>query len=156
MKRIFRSFHPILVLILLLIHGGCKEEFVQGRRLYEGNCAGCHMHDGTGLADITPPLYESDYLKANIMQLPCIIRYGLFDTILVNRIIFTDFMLGYPKLTDAEVSNICNYIAYRFLQDPTPSFSPRMVKALTDSCRAHQHHPSMPLLRDSVRMFQSI
>ncbi len=154
-KKTSFPFHMTLLILLLIT--GCKEDFVQGRRLYEGKCAGCHMHDGTGLERITPPLFQSDYLKAHIRQLPCRIRYGQYDTIRVNGVIYTDFMLGFPDLTDVEITNICNYISYKFLNQKTPGFSPPLVKKITDSCALYHSAPAnIPYLRDSVRMFESI
>ena len=41
---------------------------------------------------------------------PCIIRYGLADTIQVNGKDYWQPMTGIAHLTDIEISNIINYI----------------------------------------------
>ncbi len=63
------------------------------------------MEDGTGLEKVIPSLVNSDYLKLNQKELPCLIRHGLEmpkDSML--------FMPGNKKLTAFEISNIINYI----------------------------------------------
>ena len=58
--------------------------YVHGEILYENFCANCHMEDGTGLIGNIPPLAGADFLKKYASDLPCIIRYGIQDTIIVN------------------------------------------------------------------------
>ena len=78
--------------------------------LYENFCANCHMEDGTGLPGNIPPLAGADFLKKYANALPCIILYGIQDTMMVNGKEYTTPMAGVPQLTDVEVTNVINYI----------------------------------------------
>lgn len=84
--------------------------FKQGERLYKENCAGCHQENGQGLGKLYPPIRSADYWKKNQKHLPCIIRYGMSDTIKVNGVLYGEEMKGLPHLSNAEISNIINYI----------------------------------------------
>ncbi len=104
----------ILVLaIFFLIFGsmGCgNNAFHNGKHLYENNCANCHQKDGNGLESLYPPLRNSDYWEEHQEKIPCIIRHGISDTILVNGKEFKMPMLPMPKLTESDIANIINYI----------------------------------------------
>jgi len=82
----------------------------QGEQLYQTYCATCHMDEGTGLASLYPPLAQSDYLVHNQQYLPCIIRHGIAETIVVNGITYDVPMEGVKDLSDTEIHNIIRYI----------------------------------------------
>lgn len=112
-KSIFRysSCRIALLATTAFLLNSCESPgFKQGKTLYTAHCASCHMADGTGLTGIIPPLAGSDYLKADPIQVACIIRYGLADTILVNGKRYSQPMPAMPKLTEPEIANIMNYI----------------------------------------------
>jgi mono/diheme cytochrome c family protein len=100
-----------LTLVLLSFLASCgNQQFGQGEKLYQVHCESCHQANGEGLAKLYPPLKESDYWLNNQKNVPCIIRYGLKDTISVNQTIYSTHMLAIPQLTDYEICNIMNYI----------------------------------------------
>ena len=68
------------------------------------------MDDGIGLSALIPPLAGSDYLNTHREQLPCVLRHGLSDTILVNGKLYAEKMPGVPTLSDINISNILNFI----------------------------------------------
>lgn len=68
------------------------------------------MDNGEGLGALIPPLAQSDYLAQHRDQLPCIIRYGLADSIVVNGKPYAEKMAGQPNLSDIAIVNILNYI----------------------------------------------
>jgi len=68
------------------------------------------MDDGSGLKGLYPPLAGADYLTMNQENLPCIIRYGLSDTILVNQKIYNQAMPGVKDLNEVQITNVINYI----------------------------------------------
>lgn len=102
--------YTILSFALILLYSCQSEDQSQGRWLYEQHCAPCHMEDGSGLASLYPPLAESDYLHTNQENFACIIRYGLYDTIVVNGVTYDVPMEGISELEDVEVHNIINYV----------------------------------------------
>lgn len=103
-KLLFLIFTTLLFLT-------CQDgRFKQGQGLYEFYCASCHMADGSGLAQLYPPLNGSDWLNENTAKLPHIMRYGIEDTLYVNGQEYTIPMSGLPELSAVEISNITNYI----------------------------------------------
>ena len=126
--------HLLFVALCSLCFWYCEQNpFVQGQRLYEYHCSGCHMSDGTGMAKLYPPLAEEDYLASRLQELPCMIKYGITDSIIVNQITYTEPMKGIPSLTEAEIANICNYISYRW-HDHEMSYTETSVRKLLTGC----------------------
>lgn len=68
------------------------------------------MEDGTGLAELYPPLNGSDFLMDDKTRLPYIMRYGIEGPLMVNGILYDIPMSGIPELSAVEISNITNYI----------------------------------------------
>jgi len=91
--------------------------YVHGEIMYQNFCVNCHMEDGTGLPGNIPPLAGADFLKTNAADLPCIIRYGIQDTIVVNGVTYSAPMAGVPQLTDIEITNIINYMNHAWGND---------------------------------------
>ncbi|MEM9884302.1 MAG: cytochrome c [Bacteroidota bacterium] len=91
--------------------------YQQGEILYANYCANCHMDDGSGLGGNIPTLVNADYIAKNREQLACIIRYGIADTIVVNGITYAEAMAGHPKLKEAEIANILNYIIHTWNEE---------------------------------------
>lgn len=99
-----------ITLILASLVSCQDDRFKQGKILYEFHCASCHMDDGSGLAELYPPLNQSDFLADNKKDLPHIIRYGIEGTLVVNGVEFDIPMSGIPELSAVEISNISNYV----------------------------------------------
>lgn len=108
------SVYIIVVLSvgISLWSSACSETaFSQGQAAYKSQCGNCHMEDGTGLQGLIPPLAGADYLIEHKNELACMIRKGLKDPILVNGKVYNQqVMPANTKLTEAEITNICNYI----------------------------------------------
>jgi mono/diheme cytochrome c family protein len=105
----------------------------QGERLYNVYCANCHLDDGQGLRGLMPPLAGSDYLRANFDDLPCIIRNGIRGPLTVNGKVYNENMGGFPKLTEAEIANIVNYISQKW-GDKDAYISEREVREVLLTC----------------------
>ena len=75
------------------------------------------MEDGTGLVGNIPPLAGADFLTKNVADLPCLIRHGIQDTIIVNGVTYSSPMAGIPQLTDIEITNIINYMNHAWGND---------------------------------------
>ncbi|MEL6867242.1 MAG: cytochrome c [Bacteroidota bacterium] len=104
-----------LLILLLVVSGFCHYQcelnpYKQGEILYLNYCASCHMDTGQGLRSLIPPLAQADYLIQHQGELPCIIRYGIQDSILVNGKVYNQPMTGIKDLTDVEITNIINYV----------------------------------------------
>ncbi len=117
------------LLLLLLVQLGCQPKdnrkentlasisdqkvlqyAIQGKILYEGNCANCHQKDGTGLGNLIPPLRDSDYLEADVGRTAMIIKHGQEGEIIVNGKSYNKKMPANPHLTNMEIAQIMTYI----------------------------------------------
>lgn len=83
--------------------------FAEGSQLYSQHCSNCHQSDGSGVANLYPPLAGADYLK-NTDNLACIIRYGLQGEIQVNGKSYHQPMPANPALKSIEIAEIITFI----------------------------------------------
>ncbi len=101
----------ILLLFPALLLQSCGgNPYSQGKDLFTGFCANCHMDDGSGLEGLIPPLAGADWLRQRQSDVACLIRYGIQDTLVVNGERYGQPMAGIDRLTDTEITNIINYI----------------------------------------------
>ena len=80
-----------------------------GKEVYEQNCITCHQADGKGLRGIIPPLVNSDYLEQNQEYLPCLLRHGTQDTIIVNGKAYPPQMPAHT-ISNIEIAEVITYI----------------------------------------------
>ncbi|MFK8055631.1 MAG: cytochrome c [Saprospiraceae bacterium] len=100
---------------------GCGEvPRSQGKALYEYYCANCHQPDGGGLVGNIPPLAQADWLQTNRNEIACIIRYGMKGPMQVNGLEYNGVMAGAHRITDAEITNITNYVLSAWSNDLPP------------------------------------
>lgn len=80
-----------------------------GEKLYQTNCAACHLNDGKGVAGIFPPVANSDYFTGDINKTIHPVVNGLSGEITVNGNKYNSVM---PKqaLTDAEAAAVLTYV----------------------------------------------
>lgn len=97
----------ISVGILALVSSGKSDP---GKVLYVKHCQSCHLEEGQGLGKLIPPLAGSDWLANHQDQLACIIRYGQYDSIVVNGQAYYEKMPGNEALSDGQILNIINHI----------------------------------------------
>ncbi|MFN4080574.1 MAG: c-type cytochrome [Saprospiraceae bacterium] len=114
--------------------GACKgDPYRNGALIYKTHCANCHMDGGEGLGKLIPPLAGADYLATHRDLLPCIVRYGLSDTIVVNGIAYTERMAGIEQLSEIQIANVLNYIQNSWGNKGEP-FTLDEVRGLLRSC----------------------
>ncbi|WP_205499895.1 c-type cytochrome [Rufibacter psychrotolerans] len=105
----------LLVAGLGLTLSGCfTERGDEGELLYGRHCASCHLENGEGLRGIIPPLVNSDYVEKNRDILACLLRKGIQGTIVVNGREYNQPMPGNEQLTEADLTNIINYLHTEF------------------------------------------
>lgn len=129
--------HKFLLHSLLLCSlFACEDQTYQsGGRIYKKACANCHMDSGEGLGALIPPLAGADYLAKNRDLLPCIARYGLRDTIVVNGKTYAENMAGMPGYSDIQVTNLLNYINHAWGNN-NPAYSFEEVEQLLLKCKS--------------------
>ncbi len=114
----------ITFLCLLFLFSCSDSELVDlknishGAELYKNYCSNCHQMDGSGLAQLIPPLYQSDYLTENAGALPCIIKNGLKGKIRVGSNSYTLAMPAVRNLSREDVKDICVYVLQKFPKTP--------------------------------------
>ena len=80
-----------------------------GRVLYNGTCSVCHQQNGEGLANVFPPLANSDYLMADTRRAIEIVLNGLVGPVTVNGKAFDSVMPPMSQLNDDEIANILTF-----------------------------------------------
>lgn len=104
------------------------EKYTQGKRLYDAHCSSCHMAEGNGLGELYPSLHNSSYLTtSNVANLPCLIKEGRVSTTLS-----TIAMPPNKELSDAEMTNLINYIYDEWGTKPVPPL--RELQSYIMSC----------------------
>jgi mono/diheme cytochrome c family protein len=127
--------HWHILWLLLFVGASCEQQPYQiGQRLYQVHCANCHMDNGAGLGALIPPLADSDYLRLQRDKLPCLIRHGLQDTILVNGKIYAEQMPGNKHLNEVQIANVLNYVLQSWGNQEAP-FSLEEVNKALNQCQ---------------------
>ena len=104
-----------------------------GGQDYTAHCAKCHGDAGEGIGALVPPLAQTDWLSENQDQIPCIIKHGLKDSILVEGIWYKEEMLPVEQLNTIQIGNITNYISKTFSK--TQKYYPQSeIESLLEDC----------------------
>jgi mono/diheme cytochrome c family protein len=106
----------------------------QGEKLYVQHCAGCHGDQGQGIARLIPPIAGADYLAKHRAELPCIIRNGQHENIVVNGIEYSHIMPGHKSLSHAQLTNLLNYIESHWGNESSPR-TIREVQRQLEACK---------------------
>lgn len=128
-----RTFATALLCSATILFACRQNPWRDGEWLYEKNCASCHGAAGQGLGELIPPLAGADYLQTHRAQLPCIVRYGLQDSITVNGRPFAQPMAGVPHLSDIEITNLLNYVNHQW-GNAGETYTLKEVRDLLESC----------------------
>jgi mono/diheme cytochrome c family protein len=135
--RIAMVIFPVLTLLFFLYMTFSHSAYESpGRITYFQSCASCHGDHGEGIALLVPPLHEADYLYENFDKLPCMIRNGMNDTIIVNGKMYYQPM--YPiNLNDVEIANLMNFMQDTFMRErkDRAAIRTQWVKSQSDSCK---------------------
>ena len=109
------------------------EKLAKGAELYEKHCANCHQKDGKGLANLFPPLLNSDYLIKHQDKLTCMIRNGIAGELMVNNKNYNLQMPGNPILTAHEIAILKSFVLQKFSKQSV-SFSDSLVSLELKNC----------------------
>jgi hypothetical protein len=97
---------------MLVQYGRNGRPFTPQALLYRGNCASCHMPEGEGIPDFTPPLIGTATV-ADKRKLIETTLFGLSGEIEVKGKKYDDVMPGFAaSLTNQELKDILNYIRF--------------------------------------------
>jgi nitrite reductase (NO-forming) len=87
-----------------------EQQRAAGAALFNGTCSVCHQSDGAGLAQVFPPLAQSDYLLADKHRAIAIVVNGKTGPITVSGQKYDSVMPPMSQLNDDEVANILTYV----------------------------------------------
>ncbi len=117
-----------------------QDGLTKGLTLFRTHCASCHGFDGQGMAELAPPLLNSEYVSGSPEQLTSIILYGLQGPITVNGVeyAFNSPMPGLKvntELSDDDIQEIANYLRNAFTKRPDRSITIEMVSEIREQQR---------------------
>ncbi len=111
----YSAKYLLFFLFLGVLLSSCfTERGQEGELLYGRHCASCHLENGEGLRGVIPPLVNSDYIEKNRDILACLLRKGIKGPIMVNGRQYNQPMPGNAKLSEADLTNIINYMQKEF------------------------------------------
>lgn len=87
--------------------------YVNGRDIYIAQCQNCHGTNGEGLAELTPPLTDSVFMKKNKSQIACIIKHGFSTPVTVHGKVYEGKMPGF-NMADIDLAQVIVYITNGF------------------------------------------
>jgi mono/diheme cytochrome c family protein len=100
--------YVLFILFFIIVTSACNQEkFAQGKRIYEVNCANCHMENGKGLGEMYPDITVSTLLREDKNALPCLIRLGKVGNVMSNVA-----MPANKELTEVSMNNLINYLLH--------------------------------------------
>lgn len=111
MKLFFISYFLFVIASALLLFqdSNLQESMKRGKEIYVDFCVTCHLEKGEGVANVFPPLAQSDYLMKNREASIRGIKYGQQGEIIVNGVTYNSAMASLG-LEDEEVADVMNYI----------------------------------------------
>ena len=98
-----------------------------GKAVYRKYCLACHQADGSGVANMHPPLTPGSWVGKDPKELIAIMMKGLSGKIEVNGEEYKNYMPSHAQLTDEEIADVLSYVRSSFGNNFDP-VTPEMVK----------------------------
>ncbi len=89
------------------------ELLARGADVFNANCIACHLANGAGMANVFPPLANSDYLMADTDRAIGVVMHGLSGAITVNGQSYNGVMPSL-QLTDGDIAAVLSYVRTNF------------------------------------------
>lgn len=105
-----------------------KASIGRGKEIYTAQCITCHLEQGEGIEGVYPPIAKSDYLMADKKRSVLQLLKGLSGEIKVNGKGYDGVMNSFETLSDAEISDVLNYVRNSF-GNKGPAVTPDEVKS---------------------------
>ncbi|MEO8473985.1 MAG: cytochrome c [Chryseolinea sp.] len=105
-----------------------KASTERGKEIYATQCITCHQEQGEGIEGVYPPIAKSDYLMADKKRSIQQLLKGLSGEIKVNGKGYDGVMNSFETLSDAEISDVLNYVRNSF-GNKGPAVTPDEVRS---------------------------
>lgn len=105
--------------------------YVNGRDIYIAQCQNCHGSNGEGLAELTPPLTDSVFMKKNKSQLACIIKHGLSRPVTIHGKVYEGKMPDF-NMADIDLAQVIVFITNGFGHKQGMYSNQQVAKDLTN------------------------
>ena len=124
-------FLIILISTSSLAQQSSGDSYVRGQIIYTDFCVRCHLPDGTGEADLIPPLASADFLQ-DIQATVHSIKYGIHGPITVNGVRYNNTMSP-MGLENDEIADVTNYILNSWGNTTDVIVSEKYVKGIKET-----------------------
>lgn len=116
---------------------------VDGKTLFDTNCAGCHQANGTGMAGSFPPLAGNPDLFSDRLFPAYVVLYGLNGSIEVDGRTYNGQMPAFGFLSDAQIAAVVNHVREAWGNDARrPSGMTPLDAATIKTARSHEMGPA--------------
>lgn len=106
-----------------------KGAMERGKKVYNLYCLSCHAADGSGMANLNPPLIKTQGVTGNKTKLIQVILNGMDTHEEINGKVYTNTMAPLDYLTDQQIADVLTYIRNSF-GNKASGVSPAEVKAV--------------------------
>ena len=100
----------------------------RGKLVYSVNCLSCHQANGSGVGNLNPPLYGTEWVTGNKNTLIQMVLKGSKGQVEIDGEKFHNTMPAQAHLTDQQIADVLTYIRNGF-GNKASIISPAEVKA---------------------------
>jgi mono/diheme cytochrome c family protein len=86
----------------------------EGKDVYVKYCISCHQTDGSGVPNMFPPIFKSDWVNGDKNRIINVLLNGLEGDIEVNEAPYSQVMPKQDYLTDMQIALVLTYIRQNF------------------------------------------
>ncbi|WNJ19220.1 cytochrome c [Pontibacter sp. G13] len=112
-KRLVSILVP-LCLLMVLISCTSTPDNSNGAVVYRQYCMQCHQADGAGVANLNPPLIQTEWVLGDKSRLIGVVLNGLSDPIEINGETFRNVMASHAFLSDQDIADVLTYVRSSF------------------------------------------
>ncbi len=106
-----------------------------GHQLYLTHCVNCHQENGSGLAELIPPINQADYIKQYPQKVACMIVYGIEGEMVVNGKTYNAKMPANKTLTATDVAYLMAYLNNAWGQAETEITDTKTIEQHLKNCK---------------------
>lgn len=107
--------------------GDLSATLALGQRVYAGQCALCHGHDGRGMTGLNPPLTDSERLAGRPEELARLLLVGSTALPATEQATYPNVMPPYTFLSDEEIAAVLTYAREEFAAAELDPVAPQTV-----------------------------